>query len=330
LQNHNIEQQPINNYNIEHKHNRINNSDNKNSKTHFRTKFKHITQPKHSQHNPKLKAFEGDSPVTSAAAQHHRGNNWRVPRCRSTIGPSGSRSPPVQMHHWASGHTFSKPTQCNDIPKITKFQSIYSNTTTTTNTTQTQQKQTQQTQQTQPLQLQLQQQPQPHVQQAPQQQEHQQQLQQPTQIHNNNNNKGGAEPAPLGRGACAPRARSLRPKCNERITQIESGEPYTSVPSRGSTGQPRSFIQNTREISFHKKTCGDQNQPTLTPKPRNTNRGIRNPNTVEIRREKRSNKRRIARRKKRMEGGEDNAIETQRIPQAKAQEPLKLRMKQML
>ena len=79
-----------------------------------------------------------------------------------------------------------------------------------------------------------------------------------------------------------------------------------------------------------KKTCGDQNKPTQPPKPRNTNRGIRNPNTVEIRREKRSNKRRVARRQQRMEGEGDTTTETQRIPKAKAQEPLKLRMKHML
>ena len=50
-------------------------------------------------------------------------------------------------------------------------------------------------------------------------------------------------------------------------------------------------------------TCEDQEQPTQTPKARNTNRGLRNPNTIEIRREKRTNKRRVARRKKRKEEG---------------------------
>ena len=80
-------------------------------------------------------------------------------------------------------------------------------------------------------------------------------------------------------------------------------EPYKSVPSRGSTGQPRSFPQKPRTNISDKKTCGDQKQPTLTPKPRNTKRGLRNPSTIEIRREKRSNKRRVARRQNRMQGG---------------------------
>jgi hypothetical protein len=93
---------------------------------------------------------------------------------------------------------------------------------------------------------------------------------------------------------------------NNNNTQIiipkESKEPNISLPSSGSTGQPRSF-QQTFDKEALKETCGDQNKPTQPPKPRNTNRGIRNPNTVEIRREKRTNKRRVARRQNRKEGG---------------------------
>ena len=101
-------------------------------------------------------------------------------------------------------------------------------------------------------------------------------------------------------------------------------------PSRGCTGQPRSFPQNTEINSNIKKTCGDQKQPTLTPITRNTKRGIRNPNTIEIRREKRTNKRRVARRQNRAQGGKDNTTYDDEIPKAKAQEPLKIRMKQRL
>ena len=116
---------------------------------------------------------------------------------------------------------------------------------------------------------------------------------------------------------------------NNSNHENESGEPYLMLPSRGSTGQPRSCQQYFAKETF-KKTCGDQNQPTQPPRVRNTNRGLRNPNTIEIRREKRSNKRRVARRQNRMQGGEDTPTSTEGIPQAKAQEPLKLKMKQML
>ena len=78
-------------------------------------------------------------------------------------------------------------------------------------------------------------------------------------------------------------------------------EPYPQLPSRGSTGQPRS-CQQFFDKGNMEKTCGDQKQPTQPPRKRNTNRGIRNPNTIEIRREKRTNKRRVARREKRQEG----------------------------
>ena len=78
-------------------------------------------------------------------------------------------------------------------------------------------------------------------------------------------------------------------------------EPHPQLPSRGSTGQPRS-CQQFFDKGNMEKTCGDQKQPTQPPRKRNTNRGIRNPNTIEIRREKRTNKRRVARREKRQEG----------------------------
>ena len=61
---------------------------------------------------------------------------------------------------------------------------------------------------------------------------------------------------------------------NRQIIPYESEEPSHTLPSRGSTGQPRSL-----------QTCGDQERPPFPLRPRNTNRGLRNPNTMEIRRE---------------------------------------------
>ena len=111
---------------------------------------------------------------------------------------------------------------------------------------------------------------------------------------------------------------------NEYNNNNKNGEePSHIIPSRGSTGQPRSSM-----------TCGDQNSPPLPQnRPRNTKRGLRNPNTIEIRKEKRSNKRRVARALHRKEGGGENIQSqslVQHVPQAKAQEPTKLRMKILL
>jgi len=105
---------------------------------------------------------------------------------------------------------------------------------------------------------------------------------------------------------------------NQQIILYNTEEPSHTLPSRGSTGQPRSS-----------QTCGDQKRPPLPLRPRNTNRGLRNPNTIEIRREKRSNKRRVARALNRKGEGRDNSIVTCNVPEAKAQEPTKLKMKIM-
>ena len=88
-------------------------------------------------------------------------------------------------------------------------------------------------------------------------------------------------------------------------------EPYSQFPSRGSTGQPRSFEQFSGKENS-RKTCGDQKQPTQPPRERNTNRGLRNANTIEIRREKRTNKRRVARRKNRKKEGGGKTLRTHR------------------
>ena len=92
------------------------------TKTHYRTRFKHCTQPKHVQHISQHNAFRGDSPVTSAEARHHRGNNWGVPRCRSTTDSLGSEAPPVQKHHGLLGTPLISKLSVNEALMTTNKQ----------------------------------------------------------------------------------------------------------------------------------------------------------------------------------------------------------------
>ena len=69
----------------------------------------------------------------------------------------------------------------------------------------------------------------------------------------------------------------------------------------------------------------------ITPcKKRDHNRGLRNNNSIGISREKRTNRIRVARRQKRRKGEEKNQVKNQLIPEAKAQEPIEIRMKILL
>jgi hypothetical protein len=79
----------INNYNIEHKHNKNNTLNNtcKHTKPHFRSKFKQITQIHHINHNTHTKALRSDPPVALAAANCHRGGSWGSPLQQHTGSP---------------------------------------------------------------------------------------------------------------------------------------------------------------------------------------------------------------------------------------------------
>ena len=56
-------------------------------KPHYRFKFKNITQPKHSQHNSKQKAYESGPPVIMAEASFHMGGSWGGPLQKHTSPP---------------------------------------------------------------------------------------------------------------------------------------------------------------------------------------------------------------------------------------------------
>ena len=104
----------INNYNIEHKHNKNNTLNNtcKHTKPHFRSKFKQITQIHHINHNTHTKALRSDPPVALAAADCHRGGSWGCP-VQQHAGPQKLRSLPAAAG-WTAGDTLTMQTQSKD------------------------------------------------------------------------------------------------------------------------------------------------------------------------------------------------------------------------
>ena len=84
----------------------------------------------------------------------------------------------------------------------------------------------------------------------------------------------------------------------------------------GSTGRPRTGDQDSANEEY-KKSGRDPKRASHTPRTRNI--GIRNTNTIQIRREEVTNKRRVATRMESRRGSGEKEANTQSIPKSKAE-----------